>query len=473
MHVIYINDNRDKKLSNLSLLICVLASIVVTATKSNHIKTKTTMEEDKTIVGNGQLQFEIMDNDSASQLKASSSSTIKTPTPVIGILTQVFRDYRRMTDERHFHLASSYVKWIESAGAQVLPILLNQDDSYYEKVFEQTNGLLFPGGDNLLDPNKNTPMMFAAKKLYKLAFDANNKGNFYPIWGTCLGLELMSVLSSNKNVLEDCSANDISLTMDFVDRGKLFAKPTRTYDDLLKIDYSAAIMEGLKTKNLTYNFHHKCLTESGLKKANLEQFYKPLAFSEDKFGFKFIAVFEAFNYPFYGVQFHPEKPPFEFAAKNKYQNVPHSNDAILVSRYFADFFVSLAQLNNHKVNKNDKVYQEELIYARDPMYTAIKGDIYEQRYLFPYLHRDGISDEEFLDYVPDSDEEIPEDVDGSHQNSIDRADGMLSNQHQTQNSVELSLDYELVDDTNVNSLPAVVYNADYPGSTQEDADDNN
>lgn len=108
--------------------------------------------------------------------------------PIIGVLTEVLRDYKRFTTERHLHIAASYVKWLEASGAQVMPVLLNQDDSYYERIFQQTNGLLFPGGDNLLDPYKSTPMMVAAKKLYKLAVDANQHGDHYPIWGTCLGM---------------------------------------------------------------------------------------------------------------------------------------------------------------------------------------------------------------------------------------------------------------------------------------------
>lgn len=108
--------------------------------------------------------------------------------PIIGVLTEVLRDYKRFTDEHHLHIAASYVKWLEASGAQVMPVILNQDDSYYERIFQQTNGLLFPGGDNLLDPYKNTPMMVAAKKLYRLAVDANQRGDHYPIWGTCLGM---------------------------------------------------------------------------------------------------------------------------------------------------------------------------------------------------------------------------------------------------------------------------------------------
>lgn len=116
-----------------------------------------------------------------------SGGVNRTRPPIIGVLTQVLRDYKRFSTERHLHIASSYIKWVEGAGAQVLPILLNQNESYYERVFNQTNGLLLPGGDNLLNPRKNTPMMVAAKILYKLAVEANDRGDYYPIWGTCLG----------------------------------------------------------------------------------------------------------------------------------------------------------------------------------------------------------------------------------------------------------------------------------------------
>lgn len=342
-------------------------------------------------------------------LHETRSTNIQTQTPVIGILSQVLRNYKRFVNEHHLHIAASYVKWIESAGAQVLPILLNQNDSYYEQMFNQTNGLLFPGGDNLLDPTKRTPMMVAAKKLYQLAVDANDRGDYYPIWGTCLGLELLSVLSSNKNTLKSCQAKDTSLTMNFVTRGKLFAPSTYSNLPELSSDYSKVIIDILSSKNLTYNHHQKCLTDDGLEEAGLTNFYRPIAHSVDQYNEKFIAIFEAINYPFFGVQFHPEKAPFEFIIKKGQMNMPHSREAIAVSRYFADFFVTQAQLNGHKVNRSD--IQAELIYANDPMYTAPKGDIYEQRYLFPYGGNDKqLITEEFVDHVPGDDEVIPEDV---------------------------------------------------------------
>lgn len=346
---------------------------------------------------------------------------------IIGVITQVLRDYKRFVLTRHLHLPSSYVKWIESAGAQVLPILLNQDDAYYERVFKLTNGLVFPGGDNLLDPSKRTPMMVAAQKLYKLAIEANNRGEHYPIWGTCLGFELLSVLSANKNVLADCSTNDLALNVTFepkAGRGRLFSKAVN--DDKLisngilpikNLDYSQAVMQALQEGNLTYNFHHKCLTRAGLREAGLEGFYRVLAYSYDKNGLEFITIMEAYSYPFYGVQFHPEKPAFEFVVKKSQQNIPHSRDALAASRYFADFFVSEARFNQAKRKSTTlrlmeprESLEEMLIYAQNAMYTGLKRDMYEQRYLFPFSASNSTTTEEFLDYIPGEDEEPGEDV---------------------------------------------------------------
>lgn len=320
--------------------------------------------------------------------KEDPETDIKSPIPVIGVLTQVLRDYKRFTDKHSLHIASSYVKWIESAGAQVMPILLNEDDDYYERVFRQTNGLLFPGGDNLLDPNRATPMMEAAKKLYKLAVEANDRGDFYPIWGTCLGHELLTVLSSGKNELDSCQSLDMTSRVEFVEpeeRGKLFkVNRNANLPALNDLDYPKMIMNTLKSSNVTYNYHRKCVTEATLKRANLLDFYTPLAYSYDINNLKYISIFEAKKYPFFGVQFHPEKPAFEFTSGHGHLNVPHGREAIEVSRYFADFFVRQAQLSDHYTDFSHADTQMELIYAHAPLYTAPYDDLYEQRYLFPF-----------------------------------------------------------------------------------------
>ena len=49
-----------------------------------------------------------------------------------------------------------------------------------------------------------------------------------------------------------------------------------------------------------------------------------------------LCIFSAFDYPFYGVQWHPEKNNFEWSLN---ENIPHSDHATVISQTAANFFV--------------------------------------------------------------------------------------------------------------------------------------
>ena len=67
--------------------------------------------------------------------------------PIIGILAQECQPYLSEELCSTSYIAASYVKYIESAGARVVPVLINQAEEYYQTIFDSTNGLLIPGGD--------------------------------------------------------------------------------------------------------------------------------------------------------------------------------------------------------------------------------------------------------------------------------------------------------------------------------------
>ena len=69
--------------------------------------------------------------------------------PIIGILAQdldniVFDSFENTNYTSY--IRACYVKFVESGGARVAPVLLNQPDEYYRMIFRGTNGLLIPGG---------------------------------------------------------------------------------------------------------------------------------------------------------------------------------------------------------------------------------------------------------------------------------------------------------------------------------------
>ncbi|PKU28392.1 hypothetical protein llap_21304 [Limosa lapponica baueri] len=56
--------------------------------------------------------------------------------------------------------------------------------------------------------------------------------------------------------------------------------------------------------------------------------------------------FFPYEYPIYGVQWHPEKSPFEW--KNS-PGIPHSPSAVKAAYYIADFFINEAsKLSEHQ-----------------------------------------------------------------------------------------------------------------------------
>ena len=73
--------------------------------------------------------------------------------PIIGILAQEMHPdlVPWFNDNYTSYIGAAYVKYIEQAGARVVPVLINQSLEYYEIIFSSTNGLLLPGGAVSID----------------------------------------------------------------------------------------------------------------------------------------------------------------------------------------------------------------------------------------------------------------------------------------------------------------------------------
>ena len=69
-----------------------------------------------------------------------------------------------------------------------------------------------PGGSASL-----TDSLYAktGEMFYQLAKAANENGDHFPIWGTCLGFELLSVITAGAKHLTDCSSSDRALPLTF------------------------------------------------------------------------------------------------------------------------------------------------------------------------------------------------------------------------------------------------------------------
>lgn len=274
------------------------------------------------------------------------------------------------TESPKTYIAASYVKFVEAAGARVVPILVNQDQEYYERLLSSINGVLFPGGDVAIDQTSGFGR--AGKLIYDAAVQMNKGGDVFPLWGTCLGFELLMGLAANgEEIRTRCmaqnSADHVKLDHDYAE-GHLLRHLPKT------------LLKALITKPVTANFHHYCVTPKNFSDYGVDKVYRPLAYSCDKRGVEYVAAAEGRDYPFFAVQFHPEKAPYEWTTAPGHNEIPHTRDAVRLSAFMADVFVGKARRSRHRF-ANATEEASSLIYNFPALYTGSNSPL-EQVYVF-------------------------------------------------------------------------------------------
>ncbi|KAL2091000.1 hypothetical protein ACEWY4_013263 [Coilia grayii] len=286
--------------------------------------------------------------------------------PIIGVLAQENLEVDKCVHARgSSYIAASYVKYIEGAGGRVVPIRINQNTEEYVNIFNSINGLLLPGGDVDL---QTSGFSRAAKIFYNLAIKANDASDYFPIWGTCQGLQQLTVLTSSKNLLTLTNTTAVALPLTFV--------PGAENSRLFK-SFPKDLLQSLAVENITSNFHSWSLSmQNYSRNANLRRFYKVLTTNSDG-RIDFISTMEAYRYPFYAVQWHPEKTPFEWIDK---PGMVHTASAIRASFYTSSFFISEARKSQHQFLSQAEE-EKALIYNHTVVFCGL-DNIFMQNYYF-------------------------------------------------------------------------------------------
>lgn len=281
--------------------------------------------------------------------------------PIIGVLAQDVFDPKPY---RNSYIAASYVKFLESAGARVVPVMINKSEDEYSRLFKSINGVLFPGGGVSLESSGYSK---AAGIFYRLALEANSNGDYFPVWGTCLGFELLTLLTSGELLLSHTNTSGIALPLDFTED----VKGSRLFKE-----FPEELMKSLATEPLTENSHQWSITtENFTANKKLKKFYRVLSTNTDGHN-KFVSTMEAYDFPIYATQWHPEKNAFEWTRPY----IPHTPSAIKTTFYMANFFVNEARKNLHSFASTEEE-EKALIYNYKPEYTGIQS-AFEQTYFF-------------------------------------------------------------------------------------------
>lgn len=220
--------------------------------------------------------------------------------PIVGVFTQPTSNKDPACGGDCLYLAASYVKYIESAGARVVPINYYAHPEELDDVFSKVNGFLFPGGGAAFPES--------AQYIFDKTVEANKAGDFMPLWGTCMGFQWLLISASrDHNILDpkegQMDAYNLTIPLDFTEsapKSKMFSKAP---DYIYKI---------LGTQDVTMNNHHYGIwTEHFQTTESLSSFFNVLSTNVDRNGDEFVSTIEAFDFPIFGSQWHPEKNIFE------------------------------------------------------------------------------------------------------------------------------------------------------------------
>uniref|UniRef100_A0A671P4H9 folate gamma-glutamyl hydrolase n=1 Tax=Sinocyclocheilus anshuiensis TaxID=1608454 RepID=A0A671P4H9_9TELE len=262
------------------------------------------------------------------------------------------------TPHRNSYIAASYVKFLESAGAHVV---INKSDDEYRRLFKSINRVLFPGGGVSIESSGYSK---AAGIFYRLALEANSNGDYFPIWGTCLGFELLTLLTSGKLLLSHTNTSGIALPLNFTD-GKAMPK------------WSLVLYLKSLSRNsaLVQNFSH--YEPNFTKSETLKSFYRVLSTNTDGQN-EFVSTMEAYNFPIYATQWHPEKNAFEWTRPY----IPHMPSLDLhVLTFLLIYFVAFTARKSFHSFPSTEEEEKALIYNYKPEYTGTQS-AFEQKYFF-------------------------------------------------------------------------------------------
>ncbi|KAL0217835.1 hypothetical protein RCL1_008684 [Eukaryota sp. TZLM3-RCL] len=277
--------------------------------------------------------------------------------PTIGVLTHPSTEVLEQYGPNY--LSASYVKWTEMAGARAVPILWDAPTSQIFDLMSKIDGILFPGGSRL----KN--LFEVSCEIYREAIRINKAGRPFVLFGTCLGFEQLGWCEGAE--LEAFDTRNIAMNLDFTKE----AFSSRTLQGMpQKLIYS------LQNENITMNNHYWGFSLAEFNRV-LAKHYVLISTNKDRQGKVFVSTMEHKLYPFFGVQWHPEKPIYEHSGA---QANPHTQNAVAAGKYFAEKFIEYARKADGSITPEE--VERRSFNRLNPVYTFPIYPYFSQVYFF-------------------------------------------------------------------------------------------
>ena len=190
----------------------------------------------------------------------------------------------------------SYIDWFEQRGIRVLPIPFDTKD--HEVYFQMVNGLFLPGTNDKYNNGSERHMdifMNSLRIFYEMSI---RKGEYFPIWGTCFGMERLIELIGGSRTWKSFPADGLF---------PLRISRNTTCSRMIQ-SFPSPYLDYLEQEKSTLQYHEYGISMEEMKSnPALHKFFSVLATSLDESGKEYVAAIESKHYPIYAVQFHPEQ----------------------------------------------------------------------------------------------------------------------------------------------------------------------
>ncbi|CAH9143242.1 unnamed protein product [Cuscuta epithymum] len=263
------------------------------------------------------------------------------------------------------YIAASYVKFVESGGARVIPLIYNEPSDILIQKLNLVNGVLFTGGSS-----KKGPYFEVVKGIFQNVVEKNDAGDYFPLLAICLGFELLTmIITKDNNILELFNATNQASKLQFVEGA--------SFEGTLFQRFPSELLKKLSEDRLAMQHHRYGISpETFRANADLCSFFRMLTTCADKDNKVYVSTVQAKSYPVTAAQWHPEKNAFEWGLSQ----IPHTEDAIQVTQHVANYFVSEARKS---LNRPDaQRVRDNLIYNYSPSYSGKAGRGYDEVYIF-------------------------------------------------------------------------------------------
>lgn len=183
---------------------------------------------------------------------------------------------------------SRYVKWLRASGAAVTVIPYDLPAAEMKKALDGVKGLVLPGGAVENEATHTDAQRGVFWRSMRVAFDyakaANDAGRYFPVFGVCLGLEVLVQLELGEHKLDPWPVSEFT-----------------------KLSFSRAtsrLKQALPPSLQTHARNTPCVQQNHKFGVKTKRLRRMVAVSTEG---DYVNMLEFKKYPFYAVMWHPEK----------------------------------------------------------------------------------------------------------------------------------------------------------------------